>query len=92
MRKVIALSTVLGLGALGMACGDTPANNAPANKPVVANVPAVVVNAANVAANTAQVAANQAAGVANAMKPSSNMAPSNAMKPANTMMNANVKK
>jgi hypothetical protein len=33
MKKVIVLSTVLGLSALGMACGDAaPANNA-ANKP-----------------------------------------------------------
>jgi hypothetical protein len=34
MKKVILLSTVLGLGALGMACGEA-ANNANANKPVV---------------------------------------------------------
>jgi hypothetical protein len=31
MKKVIALSTVLGLGALGMACGEAPANNANSN-------------------------------------------------------------
>ena len=31
MKKVIALSTVLVMGALGMACGDTATNNANAN-------------------------------------------------------------
>ena len=39
MKKIIALSSVLALGALGMACGEAaPANNA-ANKPA-ANAPA----------------------------------------------------
>jgi hypothetical protein len=28
MKKAIALSSVLALGALGMACGDTTSNNA----------------------------------------------------------------
>ena len=44
MKKVIALSAVLGLGALGMACGETPANNT-TNKPMntmPANTPAPV--------------------------------------------------
>ena len=91
MKKVIVLSAVLGLSALGMACGDSAANNAPANKPVVvANVPAAVSNAANVAANAAQVASNAASQVANAIKPATN-APVGNMKPA-PAMNANVKK
>ena len=41
MKKVIVLSTVLGLSALGMACGEAaPANNS-------ANKPAANANAAN---------------------------------------------
>lgn len=28
MKKTIALASVLAMGALGMACGETPANNA----------------------------------------------------------------
>ncbi len=94
MKKVILLSTVLGLGALGIACGEAPANNTPAVKPAAVNA---VVNAANVAANTAQVAANQmqsaANSMANAIKPGTNTAaPANAMKSANTMSNANATK
>ena len=31
MKKIIALSALLALGALGMACGDSAANNTAAN-------------------------------------------------------------
>jgi len=31
MRKIIALTALLALGAIGMACGDSAANNANAN-------------------------------------------------------------
>lgn len=55
MKKVIVLSTVLGLSALGMACGEAASNNA-ANKPA---------NAAN-AANTTNVAPAANAPAANA--------------------------
>ncbi len=51
MKKIIALSSVLALGALGMACGEAaPANNStnkPANAPA-ANAPAANAPAANV--------------------------------------------
>ena len=95
MKKVIALSAVLVMGALGMACGDAATNTANTNK-AVANAMNSVANAANAAANGAQTAANQMANTANAManaantmKPANTMAPSNssngngAMKPAN---------
>ena len=66
MRKIIALSSLLALGALGMACGDAaPANNA-ANKP--ANTMANAANtAANTMANAANTAANTVANAANKM-------------------------
>ena len=90
MTKVILLSTVLGLGALGMACGEAPANNTTVVKPA-ANT--AVMNAVNTAANTAQVAANTMANAANSManaiKPASNMAPANAMKPGDVKPAAN---
>ena len=88
MKKVILLSAVLGLGALGMACGEA-ANNTPV-KP--ANVAPAVVNAANVAANTAQVAANQMANVANSIKSGTNMAPAGNMSKSNTAAPANTAK
>lgn len=78
MTKVIVLSTVLGLGALGIACGDAaPANNT-ANKP--ANTPAPVATvapatpAATVAntANTANTANKMATPAANAPKANAN--------------------
>jgi hypothetical protein len=91
MRKIIALSSLLALGALGMACGDAaPANNA-TNKPVVANA----MNAANSAMNAANTAMNSAgnamnsAGNAmnsagNAMNSAVNKMADNKMAPANT--------
>ena len=42
MKKVIVLSAVLGLGALGMACGETPANNANTKPSTPASTPAPV--------------------------------------------------
>ena len=86
---MIALSAVLVLGAIGMACGDSGANNAMvnANKALVnaANAAQSAVNAAQSAANqlsaAANAAANAASSSANAMK---GAPPANAMKPANT--------
>ena len=76
MTKVIVLSTVLGLSALGMACGETATNvSVNANKPA-ANVapvstPATVTTpAANVPATNTMAANNSA------MKPAANAAPS----------------
>lgn len=92
MKKVIALSAVLVMGALGMACGDAaPANNT-ANK-TVANAMNSVANAANVAANAMANAANAMANQANAMANSANaMANKPASTMANSNANANVKK
>jgi hypothetical protein len=75
MKKVIALSAVLVMGALGMACGDSAANNAnaTANK--------AVANAMNSAANAMANAANQAATAANSAATAANSA-------ANAMANA----
>ena len=76
MKKVIVLSTVLGLSALGMACGDVPANNANANKP--ANTPAPVSTPMSTPASTP--ASNMTNGNS-AMKPANS---NSAMKPAMT--------
>jgi len=99
MKKIIALSAVLVMGALGMACGDSAANNtANANK-MVANA----MNAANSAmANAANQLANANAQMSNAMSTANSMV-SNANKMAdnkmadnkmadNKMANSNVKK
>ena len=82
MKKIIALSAVLVMGALGMACGESAANNANAK---VANAMNAAANAANTAANAAANAANQAATAANTvsnavsnMKPATN-APANSI-------------
>lgn len=76
MKKVILVSTVLGLGALGMACGEAannttnkPANIAPAASPVMS--PVVVASPSTNMANSN-------------MKPTTG-APGN-MKPANSTM------
>ena len=68
MKKVIALSTLLALSALGMACGgDTATNNAAANaNKAVANAMNAAANAMNTAANTMANAANSVANAANA--------------------------
>ena len=79
MKKVILLSTVLGLGALGMACGEA-ANNANNAKPI---------NIAP-AASPVTTVAPMASPVANA----TNVKPGNTatnMKPANMATNANKK-
>ena len=88
MKKIIALSTLLALGALGMACGDSATNNAVANaNKNVANA----LNTANAATanavNQIQTAANQVSNAASQV----NAAASNAManKPANTNAAAN---
>jgi hypothetical protein len=87
MKKVLVLSTVLGLGALGIACGgETPANkpannaNAAANKP--ASTPAPATNAPAAQTAPASNATNTAASNT-AAKPAANDA-----KPANTAANA----
>ena len=82
MTKVIVLSTVLGLSALGMACGGDVANNANA-KP--ANNTTTTAPATNVAPAT------NAAPAANTMKPANTTtAPAaNTMKPATTAPAAN---
>ncbi len=91
MKKVIALSAVLVMGALGMACGDAASNN-------TANANKAAVNAMNSAANAANSAANAMANAANAMANTANSMANaaNAManKPANAApaANANVKK
>ena len=75
MKKVILLSTVLGLGAIGMACGEA-ANNANANKPVnIAPAASPVMSPVAVASPVTN------------MKPANNSSTGN-MKPANNM-NAN---
>lgn len=92
MRKILALSSLLALGALGMACGDAaPANNT-ANKAAntaantMANAANAMANAANTAANTMANAANTMANAANSMANAANAA-----KPTNTA-NANTDK
>jgi hypothetical protein len=55
MKKIIALSTLLALSALGMACGGDAANN------TAANTNKNVANSMNAAANAMNAAANQAA-------------------------------
>ena len=89
MKKVILLSTVLGLGALGMACGES-ANTNVTVKP--ANTTAV--NTVNAAVSNAQAAVNNVSNAINqmAIKPATNMATNAGAKPVNTMTNANVKK
>jgi len=54
MKKVIALSTVLALGALGMACDSGPANttNANANKPATSPTTAPTTAPVTTAPNT----------------------------------------
>ena len=71
MKKIIALSAVLVMGALGMACGDSAANN-------TANTNKMVANAMNAANSSMANAANQ---MANAMNSASN-----AMNAANSAM------
>lgn len=67
MKKVIALSAVLVMGTLGMACGDVPANNANVNKPVMTPAPATpapTVAAVNTIMNSNSTMANNSNGKA----------------------------
>jgi len=80
MKKVIVLSTVLGLSALGMACGDSASNN-------TANKPANNANAIIVPANTATpipVATLPANNGNTSTSPSNSTHPSNTTAPSNT--------
>lgn len=84
MRNVIVLSTVLGLSALGMACGDAATNvNINANRATNTVATPMPVNTATpMAANTP--AMNMPANNS-AMKPTNSMTANNsAMKPAMT--------
>lgn len=78
MKKIIALSTLLVLGALGMACGDGGANNmaTSANK-ISANAMNTAQSAMNTAQSAVNMAANSTATAANAVSSAAN-----AMKPA----------
>lgn len=93
MKNVIALSAVLAMGALGMACGDAANTNTAVNKAAnAANTAAnamnaaanTMANAANTMANAAKTAGNAANKATDSVKPS-NAAPANnaAAKPAN---------
>ena len=71
MKKIIALSALVALGALGMACGDATSNNAVANanrnaNAALANANAALANATNQVANAASQVSNAASQVANA--------------------------
>ncbi len=80
MKKVIVLSTVLGLSALGMACGETPANNANVNKPVVVATPANTITIAPANTPATNVPATNVKPANTTATPASNMKPANAMK------------
>lgn len=82
MKKVIVLSTVLGLSALGMACGEA-ANTNTANKPANnANVatPAPAATAAPATTPAANATVANATPAASATKPAAN---ADTAKPAN---------
>ena len=87
MKKVIALSAVLVMGALGMACGDAGTNNSAANaNKAIANALTTANAAAANAANQIQTATNQIANAVNAV----NTTTSN--KPADDKMASNANK
>lgn len=75
MKKVIVLSAVLGLGALGMACGETPANNTNTKPSTPASTPAPVATTNTMSSNTTM----------------GNTTSGNAVKPANSMSNSPMK-
>jgi hypothetical protein len=80
MKKIIALSTLLALGALGMACGGDAANNTVSNANKNVNAALTNANAAMAnAANQMQSAANQ---VSNAASQVNSAASNMANKPA----------
>ncbi|MEP6787129.1 MAG: hypothetical protein ABJB40_01765 [Acidobacteriota bacterium] len=87
MKRLIVLSAVVVMGALGLACGDTAANNANKTNANANRVPPIanntsVGNAANTVSNTLGNAVNT---IANAVKPAN----SNTNKPANANVKAN---
>ncbi len=75
MKKVIALSTVLGMGALGMACGDASNVNVNVNKAVSTPVRTMT--------PTPAATMSPAANMGNSTMSNAN----SAVKPANTMAN-----
>lgn len=85
MKKVILLTTVLGLGALGMACGEAAnnTNTKPNTNVAPANSPAPIASPANTAPAGNTTNSN--------MKPGNTAANNSAMKPAVTANNANKK-
>ena len=78
MKNVIVLSTVLGLSALGMACGDSGTNVNVTAKPanVAVSTPAPVSTPISISTPVANAPANANKPAANA--PASNMKPANA--------------
>ncbi len=90
MRKIIALSTLLALGALGMACGDAASNNTATNATRNTNM-AMNSNANTTITTTTNTQVNGATGATNTSTTTtamnSNMKPMN----SNGMMNSNAK-
>ena len=82
MKKVIVLSTVLGLSALGMACGDSGTNVNVNAKSANVSTPAPISTSAPVSTPTANLPASNSGN----MKPSNTTTtPASNMKPANMM-------
>jgi len=86
MKKIIALSTLLALGALGMACGDAASNNTVTNGARNANT--AMNNANTTISTTTNTQVNGATGATNTTTTTTNTTGSN-MRPAN--MNANAR-
>lgn len=90
MRKIIALSSLLALGALGMACGDAANTNTGANKAnnavmnTVSNMNAMASNMNAMASNANAMASN-----VNAMASNMNKMVDNKMVDNSKMANAN---
>ena len=90
MKKIIALSALLALGALGMACGDATSNNAAANgNRNVANALANANAATANAVNQIQSAANQVNAAASQVNAAASNAVNSVNRPAATNANAN---
>ena len=84
MKKVIVLSAVLGLSAIGMACGDSANTNVTVKPANVTNTTVIApVNTAPVSTPAPMTPANST-NMSN-MKPANTMPPSN-MKPTNSTM------
>ena len=94
MRKIIALSSLLALGALGMACGDAANTNTGANKAnnavmnTVSNMNAMASNMNAMASNANAMASNANAMASNMNKMENKMVDNGKMANANPM-NAN---